>query len=139
MKMVNGSDLKKYEKKDCEVFYLRRTFEDFFKASGKEHYDYSIDDFYTFIKGDYGRIEALIKKYGCPYETASKAEYEQKKSTTNLKILKFTIMTGKMLGKHKAMKFPQTATVKSVKILVAKMFKLKKDKLVLKYKNSTNT
>jgi hypothetical protein len=27
---INGSELKKYERKDNEIFYLRRTFDDYF-------------------------------------------------------------------------------------------------------------
>lgn len=30
LQIINGSELKKYERKDCEIFYLRRTFEDYF-------------------------------------------------------------------------------------------------------------
>ena len=45
IKTINGSDLKKYERRDCEIFYLRKTFEDFFNASGCPHYDYKMEDF----------------------------------------------------------------------------------------------
>lgn len=42
---INGSDLKKYERKDCEIFYLRKTFDDYFKLKEKVYYDYDFDDF----------------------------------------------------------------------------------------------
>jgi hypothetical protein len=34
LKVINGSDLKKYERKDCEIYYLKKTFDDFFKQTG---------------------------------------------------------------------------------------------------------
>lgn len=30
LKVINGSDLKKYERKDCEIYYLRKIFDDYF-------------------------------------------------------------------------------------------------------------
>jgi len=40
LKIINGSDLTKYERKDCEIFYLRRTFDEFFALFNQVYYEY---------------------------------------------------------------------------------------------------
>lgn len=65
---INGSDLKKYERKDCEIFYLRKTFDDFFKLTNSVYYDYNYDEFIKYAKEHHKRIDYLLEKYGNPYE-----------------------------------------------------------------------
>jgi len=43
--VINGADLKKYERKDCEVFYLRETFYEYFNLRRVPDYDYDFEDF----------------------------------------------------------------------------------------------
>ena len=45
LQIINGSQLKKYERKDCEIFYLRKTFDDYFQLMNKVYYDYDFEDF----------------------------------------------------------------------------------------------
>lgn len=91
------------------------------------------------MENDYGRIDVLLQKYGNPFEVCSKEHFEEKKSTNNIKILKLTIMSGKSTGVNKAVKFPESTLVKDLKVYIGKYFKLDKEKLLLKYKHSSNT
>lgn len=68
IKVINGSDLKKYERKDCEIFYLRRTFDDFFKMTNSVYYDYNLENFLNWAKENHPTIDHLLKVYGNPYE-----------------------------------------------------------------------
>lgn len=70
MLTINGSDLNKYERKDCEIYYLRKTFDDYFKASGYKSDNYSLEKFIEFCQLAYGRIGELLTMYGNPYEKA---------------------------------------------------------------------
>lgn len=45
LNVINGAILKKYERKDCEIFYLRNTFDEYFKLFNKVYYDYDFEDF----------------------------------------------------------------------------------------------
>mmetsp|Transcript_4936 Transcript_4936/g.737 ORF Transcript_4936/g.737 Transcript_4936/m.737 type:complete len:81 (+) Transcript_4936:148-390(+) len=57
---INGSDLKKYERKDCEIYYLRKTFDDYFKLTNKVYYDFEFEDFRKWAMVDHPRIEYLL-------------------------------------------------------------------------------
>lgn len=45
LNVINGAILKKYERKDYEIFYLRNTFDEYFKLFNKVYYDYDFEDF----------------------------------------------------------------------------------------------
>lgn len=67
---INGSEIKKYQRKDCEIHYLRSTFQEYFDKAGVKHYDYDFEDFQKFCEGKHPRIPELIEKYGNPYEVS---------------------------------------------------------------------
>lgn len=71
---INGSDLKKYERKDCEIFYLRRTFDDYFKLRNSVYYDYDFEDFKKWAFQEHPTIKILLEKYGNPYEQMDKQQ-----------------------------------------------------------------
>lgn len=41
--VVNGAELGKYDRKDAEIYYLRHSFEEYFKVSNTPYYDYDIE------------------------------------------------------------------------------------------------
>ena len=53
--------IKKYERKDSEIHYLRETFHDFFRYSNTTHINYKWEDFEKFIEFNHRRIPFLIK------------------------------------------------------------------------------
>jgi hypothetical protein len=43
--IINGAPLKKYERKDSEIFYMRESFREYFHAKNRPDYDYDFNDF----------------------------------------------------------------------------------------------
>ena len=43
--IINGAPLKKYERKDSEICYMRETFREYFQLKNCPDYDYDFDDF----------------------------------------------------------------------------------------------
>lgn len=67
LKSLNGSDLKRDEKKDGEIYYLKTAFHDFFKISKSTAFTYDETAFFVFARQNFPLIDELIKKYGNPY------------------------------------------------------------------------
>lgn len=115
---INGSDLKKYERKDCEIYYLRKTFDDYFKMNEKVYYDYDFEDFCNWVKNEHPKIDHLLKVYGNPYECQPKdihlngnLEGESQPKNIMMKI-QIVIAAGPLLGKKPLnKKFPENTTV----------------------------
>ena len=40
LKIINGAMLKKYERKDCEIYYMRESFQEYFTLKKVPDYDY---------------------------------------------------------------------------------------------------
>lgn len=68
LSQINGALLKKYERKDCEIFYMRETFREYFAFKKVPDYDYDFDDFLKYCDLHHPNIQKLIKRYGNPYE-----------------------------------------------------------------------
>lgn len=68
LKIINGTMLRKYDRKDCEIYYMRETFREYFAFKKVPDYDYDFDDFLKYCSEIHPNIERFIKKYGNPYE-----------------------------------------------------------------------
>ena len=137
---INGSILKKYERKDCEIFYLRKTFEDYFKATNTKYYEYDFNDFLTnYCKIDHPSIPRLLKIYGNPFEMDPNAKKEQNAPVVQknmMLILKITALYGPFLGKDPIKKkFPDSTTIVNLKGFLAKFLNVSSEKMVVYYKN----
>lgn len=42
---INGSEIKKFERKDCEIYYMKKTFQNFFDLKQCKHYEYDFEEF----------------------------------------------------------------------------------------------
>jgi hypothetical protein len=78
LKIMNGSLLGKYERKDCEIYYMKKSFEDYFTISKENQYDYDFAAFMKYVLEDHPRVPELIKKFGNPYEITEKMREEAK-------------------------------------------------------------
>jgi tubulin-specific chaperone E len=65
---INGAQLKKVERKDFEIFYLRESFREYFAFKKVPDYDYDFNDFLGYCEAHHPNIPRLIKKFGNPYE-----------------------------------------------------------------------
>lgn len=64
--------MKKYDRKDCEIFYLRESFREYFALKKVPDYDYDYKDFLKYCETHHPNIQFFIKKYGNPYEVECK-------------------------------------------------------------------
>lgn len=79
---INGALLKKGERRDFEIFYLRETFREYFAFKKVPDYDYDFEDFLRYCEENHPSIPRLIKRYGNPYEVESKfASIQRKKKS----------------------------------------------------------
>ena len=58
--LILGSNLHKYERKDCEIYYMKKVFEEYFKIKKCTDYDYDFEDFLKFAENEHFRIPELI-------------------------------------------------------------------------------
>lgn len=72
LKVINGAPLKKYERKDSEIYYMRETFREYFRLKNRPDYDYDFDDFIKWCNEHHPNIHLFIGRYGNPYEVESK-------------------------------------------------------------------
>ena len=68
LKIINGTMLRKYDRKDCQIYYLRETFREYFALRKVPDYDYDFEDFMKYCEKIHPNIQVLIKRYGNPYE-----------------------------------------------------------------------
>lgn len=66
--IINGAPLKKYERKDSEIYYMRETFREYFALKNRPDYDYDFEDFMKWCNEHHPNISMFIKRYGNPYE-----------------------------------------------------------------------
>lgn len=126
LKSINGGELKKYERKDCEIYYLRNSFHDFFEKSGQSSYEYDFDDYKEFCAVHHPRIPELMKKYGNPYDDGIKGKQKPaapKTTMASLINIKLNAFSGPCLGKPAvAKKFTDNTLIVNLKQMVAKQF-----------------
>jgi hypothetical protein len=80
LNQINGALLKKYERKDCEIFYMRESFREYFAFKKVPDYDYDFEDFLKYCDEHHPTIPKLIKKFGNPYEVESNIFFTQRRN-----------------------------------------------------------
>lgn len=139
LKRINGSELRKYERKDCEIYYMRNTFDEYFKHSGQNPYEYDYEAFLNYCDGRHPRLPELIQMYGNPYEP-EKMKEEQKQSQSAPKRAKMVSVllsaySGPFLGKPPTKKkFSDNTLVVNLKPILSKMFQVPQENILLRAK-----
>jgi hypothetical protein len=124
--------LKKYERKDCEVFYLRETFNEYFTLKKVPDYDYDFEDFTKWCEGLHPKIERLIKKYGNPFEPQKKEiveiikkeEIKEVKKPGGMVEIKLHFRGGVFEGRTEYKRLPLSWTLSNLKNLFSKTMKI---------------
>ena len=75
---INGAWLKKLERKDFEIYYMRETFREYFTLKKVPDYNYDYEDFLRYCEIHHPNVPRLIKKYGNPYEVEGTLEFIQR-------------------------------------------------------------
>lgn len=67
LKIVNGSELGKYERRDYEIYFLRWAFQEYFRVFETDHDNYVYDEFIPWVTVTFPNVLKLIEEYECPY------------------------------------------------------------------------
>ena len=138
LKSINGGELKKYERKDCEIYYLRNTFHEFFTSSGQNGDEYIIEEFNKYCETDHPRIPELMKMYGNPYDEGIKNKQKAeaaKPKVANLISIKLNCFSGPGLGKPASVKkFTDNTLITNLKAMLAKQFAIPATKQKIYFK-----
>ena len=140
LKYINGSELKKYERKDCEIYYLRNTFQEFFTKTNQTAEKYDYNQFIDYCASEHPRIPELIQVFGNPYEDSlihgGKTEEEaQKNKSAGFVSVKLSAFSGAALGKPATVKkFTSNTLVTNLKAMLTKQFGIPANKQKVYYK-----
>ena len=146
LKVINGSELKKYERKDCEIYYLRNTFHEYFEKSGQTAYDYDFAQYSAYCASEHPRIPELIKKYGNPYDESMRDQKNAgleggagKVNNAGFIKVKLSAYSGAAMGKPPTVKKLTTNTlVTNLKSILAKQFGIPANKQKIYYKSDSH-
>lgn len=144
---VNGMDLNRYERKDCEYYFLRWVFHEYFKLHNLHQLSYKYADFCVWAEDSYPAVFKLIEKYENPYpeveiqndkgdmkEQMQRADQSQANRYT--KII-FSSIVGPLSGKPPIAKvFPRSTDFLYIRNWVSQTYKIKnKEAIAMKFKN----
>lgn len=146
---INGMDLGRFERKDCEYYFLRWVFHEYFTVFGLHQLSYKFADFEVWARENYPAVFDLIKKYENPYpEVDVKAVEEDRQQVlaqapvqqARYTKLLFSTPIGPLGGKPPLAKnFPRTTDFLYIRNWVSQTFKLpNKEAIVIKFKNGHN-
>ena len=145
LKIINGSELKKYERKDCEIYYLRSTFQEYFDKTGQTSNGYDYKQLLDYCASEHPRIPELIKLFGNPYEEGLHGnKLEKDPSVAALKgnkagfvVVKLLAFTGAAVGKPPAVKkFTANTLITNLKAMLAKQFTIAASKQKVYYRTT---
>jgi hypothetical protein len=132
LKNVNGSEVEMGERRDAELHYLKRSYEEYLQANGFTTKVELLDEaLMKHMNDTHPRWYELVEVYGSPLEIGVTLKKEGTNiASTSAKIKLIGVATGKCLEK----KLLLTMTVKELKAMCAKLFKVEILKSRLSYK-----
>jgi len=136
LKNVNGSEVEAGERRDSELHYLKRSYEEYLQANGfTTRVELTDETLMKHMNETHPRWYELVEMYGSPLEIGVTLKKEGTNiASTSAKIRLTGVATGKSLEK----KLLLSMTVKELKAMCAKLFKVEviKSKLFYKFEDS---
>lgn len=142
LKTLNGSDISREEKRDCEIHYLKTAFHDYFKFKNVNKDTYDLADFEAWAPTVYPVIDFYIKKFGNPYPIEERNYLEpitNAPKNQDFPINKLVVPVDKSrfvsiafcnvdkTDKPVKKKFPRSTDIGYLRTFIKMTFKLKKD------------
>ena len=129
MKNVNGSEIESGERRDAELHYLKKTYEDYIQMNKlTQRVELTDETLMTYMNQYHPRWYELVEIYGSPLEIVSLKKEGTNIASTSAKLK--LVGVGKILEK----KLLLTMTVKDLKSMCAKLFKIEIIRQRLLYK-----
>lgn len=146
---INAMDLNKYERKDCEYYFLRWVFHEYFTLHHLHQLSYKYNDFCAWATENYPAVFTLIEKYENPYPEVDVSVSQEDKSMAILGMedkiqanrysrIIFSTLVGPLCGKPPIAKiFPKSTDFLYIRNWVSQTFKIKNKELIhMKFKNT---
>lgn len=145
LKIVEGSEVTRDERRDAEIYYLGQTFADFFRIFKTDRLTYDYDAYLKWATDNYPNIEFFLKKYGNPHEVEERylpapptgnwdeiREMEKKKRIGNV-FIRFELIEGTTCITKPTKKFPMKFDIGYIRTYCKNAMKLRKKtfKLIL--------
>lgn len=67
LKILNGSELRGRERIDCEIYFLKNSFHEFFKTKKTDRFSYIVEEYLEFAKEKFPLIDYYLGICGNPY------------------------------------------------------------------------
>lgn len=131
--VVNGSELSKHERRDCEIYYLRWVFQEYFRLHNTSHEEYLFEDLMKFADEHHKNVAIYIEKYENPFPQINGNEELKMTAAKDFTILKksafikvsFTVMVGPCTGQNAVNKFPISNEILFLRNWIKEKFKIK--------------
>lgn len=145
---INAMDLNRYERKDCEYYFLRWVFHEYFTIHHLHQLSYKYKDFCVWATENYPAVFPLIDKYENPYpevdvsvsqeDKALASEMQEKSQANRYAKIIFSTLVGPLCGKPPIAKiFPRSTDFLYIRNWVSQTFKIKnKEMIQMKFKNT---
>ena len=87
LKNVNGSDVEPGERRDAEIYYLKKTYEDYIQSNKMESkVELTDETLKTYMNLVHPRFYQLVEKYGSPLDIVSLRKEGTNIASTSAKI-----------------------------------------------------
>jgi len=133
LKNVNGSEVELGERRDAELHYLKRSYEEYLQARGiTTKVELTDEGLMKHMNEVHPRFYELVEIYGSPLEIGVTLKKEGTNiASTSAKIRMIAASNGKVLEK----KLLLSMTVKELKAMCAKLFKIEviKSRLIYRF------
>lgn len=145
---INAMDLNRYERKDCEYYFLRWVFHEYFNLHQLHQLSYKFKDFTVWATEHYPAVFSLIEKYENPYpevdvnvsqeDKVMAGEMQEKSQGNRYTKIIFSTLVGPLCGKPPISKlFPRSTDFLYIRNWVSQTFKIKnKEMIQMKFKNT---
>ena len=129
LKNINGSEIEPHERRDAELHYLKRTYEEYVQAHSQARVELTDEALQKHMMEQHPRWYELVETYGSPIDLVSLKKEGTNIASTSAKI-KLSGPAGKVLEK----KLLLSMTVGDLKSMCGKLFKIDMLRVHLVYK-----
>lgn len=77
IRIMNGTNLKPHEIKDCQIYYWRNPFHEHFANNNINHNNFIFTKLYQWARAKYAMFEFYVRKFDVPYDCEEQMNYLQ--------------------------------------------------------------
>lgn len=77
IKISNGTPLKPFEIKDCQIYYWKNAYHEYFTSNDKTHHNFIFSKFYKWARKTYAMFDYYLMKYESAYDCSKQMDYKR--------------------------------------------------------------